>query len=161
MVKDSNLDLCLQELVVLSDTTFLNSLLAHVKEILIADTFQIQNSVDLQPPQRVGKLLNMLKEILSVASMVEGHGGRDISKIVSIVIDPLLKSITESAAHLHSNDMAAYLLNCVYQIQTTLAMYEFTDEFMERLNGQCEAQNDSLTAGNLLLLLLLELKETI
>jgi hypothetical protein len=152
MVKNSNLTIQVNELITLSEVTFMNSLSIQVKEILNADTFQIKSSVDLKPPERVGKLLNMLKEILSVANMVEGRQ-TDISKIVSFVIDPLLKSITETAAHLHSHDMSVYLLNCLYQIQSALAMYEFTDEFMERLNGQCEAQNDSLTAGKNLFLL--------
>lgn len=39
---------------------------------------------DLVPPQSVGKLLNILKEILSVASMVESRQA-DISKVLFLL----------------------------------------------------------------------------
>ena len=32
--------------------------------------------------------------------------------------------------------MAAYMVNCIYQIQTTLAVYEFTDKHIEMLAAQ-------------------------
>lgn len=57
-------------------------------------------------------------------------------QIVSCVIDPLLLSVTESASHLPTVDMAVYLLNCLYQMQSTLAMYEYMDGRMERLQGK-------------------------
>lgn len=65
---------------------------------------------------------------------------------MSCVIDPLLLSVTESASHLPTVDMAVYLLNCLYQMQSTLAMYEYMDGRMERLQGQSDAQIDTLTS---------------
>lgn len=62
------------------------------------------------------------------------------------MVDPLLRSVTESASHLPTVDMAAYLLNCMYQMHSTLAMYEYVDERMERLQAQSEAQMDTLTS---------------
>lgn len=62
------------------------------------------------------------------------------------MVDPLLRSVTESASHLPTVDMATYLLNCLYQMQSTLAMYEYVDERMERLQAQSEAQLDTLTS---------------
>lgn len=67
-------------------------------------------------------------------------------QIVSCVVDPLLRAVTESASHLPTVDMATYLLNCLYQMQSTLAMYEYVDERMERLLAQSEAQLDTLTS---------------
>ncbi len=32
--------------------------------------------------------------------------------------------------------MAAYMINCIHQIQSTLAVYEFTDKHIEMLAGQ-------------------------
>lgn len=61
-------------------------------------------------------------------------------QIVSCVIDPLLHSVTESASHLPSVDMACYMLNCLYNMQSTLAMYEYMDDRMERLQAQSDAQ---------------------
>lgn len=102
---------------------------------------------DLIPSPNVDKLLRLLKEILSVANMVEGRQS-DVTKIVSCVIDPLLQSVTESASHLPTVDMAVYLLNCLYQIQmqSSLALYEYMDERMERLQAQSDAQIDTLTS---------------
>lgn len=67
-------------------------------------------------------------------------------QIVSCVIDPLIHSVTESASHLPSVDMAVYLLNCLYNMQSTLAMYEYMDDRMERLQAQSDAQIDTLTS---------------
>lgn len=100
---------------------------------------------DLVPPSSVGRLLNILKEILSVATMVDGRQS-DITKIVSCVIDPLMQSVQESASHLPTIDMAVYLLNCLYHMQSTLAVYEYMDERVERLQAQSEAQMDTLTS---------------
>lgn len=102
-------------------------------------------SNDLFPSHSVTRLLSILKEILSVASMVESRQ-TDITKIVSCVIDPLLHSITESASHLPTVDMAVYILNCLYQMQSTLGMFEYVDSRMERLQAQCDAQIDTLTS---------------
>lgn len=149
VVKGGNLEQCLIELRGHSEQSYLNALSAQVRSILQRPTTQ---SMGLDPPQRdlvpppsVGKLLNILKEILSVASMVEGRQS-DITKIVSCVIDPLLQSVTESASHLPTIDMAVYMLNCLYHMQTTLAMFEFMDERMERLQAQSDAQIDTLTS---------------
>ncbi|SPP72951.1 blast:Conserved oligomeric Golgi complex subunit 6 [Drosophila guanche] len=84
-------------------------------------------------------------EILSVATMVDGRQA-DITKIVSCVIDPLLQSVQESAAHLPTVDMGVYLLNCLYHMQSTLAVYEYMDERVERLQAQSDAQLDTLTS---------------
>lgn len=64
--------------------TYLKVLSAQVKELLQGPPGRSigleppQN--DLVPPQSVGRLLNILKEILSVASMVESRQA-DISKV--------------------------------------------------------------------------------
>lgn len=36
--------------------------------------------------------------------------------------------------------MACYMLNCLYNMQSTLAMYEYMDDRMERLQAQSDAQ---------------------
>lgn len=65
---------------------------------------------------------------------------------MSCVIDPLLQSVTESASHLPTVDMAVYILNCLYQMQSTLGMFEYVDNRMERLQAQSDAQIDTLTS---------------
>lgn len=149
VVKGGNLEKCLESLQQYSEHTYLTSLTIHVKTLLQGPPgtnigLEPPQS-DLIPPQSVGKLLNILKEILSVASMVESRQN-DITKIVSCVLDPLLQSVTESASHLPTVDMAVYMLNALYQMQTTLAMYEYMDQRMERLQAQSDAQIDTLTS---------------
>lgn len=40
--------------------------------------------------------------------------------------------------------MACYMLNCLYNMQSTLAMYEYMDDRMERLQAQSDAQIGSI-----------------
>ncbi|XP_055386752.1 conserved oligomeric Golgi complex subunit 6 [Condylostylus longicornis] len=149
VVRGGNLEQCLIDLQKYSEQVYLNSLATQVKTILQGSSPQGRGldppQRDLVPPQSVGKLLNILKEILSVASMVEGRQS-DIVKIVSCVIDPLLQSVQESASHLPTVDMAVYLLNCLYHMQSALAVYEYMDERVERLQAQSDAQIDTLTS---------------
>lgn len=143
MVKEGQLELCLREVQNLSETFYLNSLAQQVREIL--GKHNDLQQADLAPPASVRKLLIMLKELLSVANMVEGRA-QDIAKIVSCVVDPLLQNITEQASHLPAIDMAVYFLNVLYDIIGTLGVYEFIDERMERLNATCDAQIETLTS---------------
>lgn len=57
-------------------------------------------------------------------------------QIISCLVDPLLQMCSMSASHLNASDMAAYMINCIHQIQSTLAVYEFTDKHIEMLAGQ-------------------------
>lgn len=126
MVKGGQLEQCLVELQNMSETVFLNLLSMQVKDVLMASSSQMhqtkQQTSDLIPPPSVSKLLNMLKELLSVANMVEGRQ-TDIVKIVGCVIDPLLQSVTESAINMSTQDMSVYLLNSIYQIQSVLVSW--------------------------------------
>lgn len=137
------LEQCLTAVQQVSETFYLNSLTQQVRDIL-SQHHDLQQA-DLAPPPSVRKLLNMLKELLSVANMVEGRQ-QDIIKIVSCCIDPLLMTVTEQASHLPAIDMAVYFLNVLYDIIGTLGVYEFIDERMERLNATCDAQIETLTS---------------
>ena len=57
-------------------------------------------------------------------------------QIISHLIDPLLQMCSMSATHLNAPDMAAYMINCLHLIQSTLAVYEFTDKHIEMLAAQ-------------------------
>lgn len=149
-MKGGALEESISNLQLFSESTYLKTLSQQVKELLHGKPGS--NITGLEPPNNdlipshsVTRLLSILKEILSVASMVESRQ-TDIMKIVSCVIDPLLHSITESASHLPTVDMAVYILNCLYQMQSTLGMFEYVDNRMERLQAQCDAQIDTLTS---------------
>lgn len=149
VVQGGTLEHCLAELQVNSEEVYLRSLTTQVRQILRWPTATAcalePPQRDLSPPASVGRLLNLLKDILSVATIVDGHQS-DIIKIVACVIDPLLLSVQESASHLPTVDMAVYLLNCLYHMQSTLAVYEYMDERVERLQAQSEVQIDTLTS---------------
>lgn len=49
------------------------------------------------------------------------------------VVDPLLQCIDDTASRLPRVDQAAYTLNCVYQIHSSLSLYEYVDERLENL----------------------------
>ncbi|XP_057326949.1 conserved oligomeric Golgi complex subunit 6 [Microplitis mediator] len=102
---------------------------------------------DLVPAASVLKLLALLNDILSVALIVTGDDReKDVIQIVSYIIDPLLQEIDETAARLPVVDMAVYLLNCLHQIHSTLSLYEYMDQRLERLQAQSDAQIDTLTS---------------
>lgn len=143
MVKEGQLEQCLMEVQNMSETYYLNSLTQQVRDVL-AHHNDLQQA-DLSPPASVKKLLTMLKELLSVANMVEGRQ-QDIQKIVSSVVDPLMQSMTEQASHLPAIDMAVFFLNVLYEIIGTLGVYEFIEERLEKMNGSCEAQIETLTS---------------
>lgn len=145
VVSGGQLEECLNELQVASEQTYLNSLAGQVKTYLSGGLGPPKN--DLVPSQSVNRALALLKEILGVANMTTSSVRQsDIAKIVSTVLEPLLRAVTESASHLPTIDMAVYLLNSLYEMQSTLAMYEYVDDRMERLTGQAEAQLDTLTS---------------
>lgn len=169
-MKGGQLEECILGLHRFSENAYLNALSAQVKTFLQGPPGSHMGleppQTSLIPPQNVARLLSVLKEILSVASMVESRQ-TDIIKvihskhkcviiciasifflpqIVSCVIDPLIQSVTESASHLPTVDMAVYLLNCMYQMQSTLAMFEYVDDRIERLQAQSDAQIDTLTS---------------
>jgi hypothetical protein len=144
MIKSGHLEQCLSEVQKISEQFYLNSLTQHVRDILNSQQ-DLQQSDLLIPPQAVKILLNMLKELLNVANMVEGRQ-QDIQKITGTVIDPLLIMITEQSTHLSPIDMSVYFLNVLYEIISTLGCYEFIDERMERLKGQEQAQIETLTS---------------
>lgn len=143
VVPGSALVRTLNELVSSGEQVLLNSVQAQVKHHLI-DRGDIPPA-DLSPSPAVSHLLNLLKDLLPAASIAEGSQG-EINKVVSSVLDPLLQSVNVTASRLSTTDMAVYLLNCLHQMQTMLALYQFMDDRLERLQAQSEAQLDTLTS---------------
>ena len=55
---------------------------------------------------------------------------------MSAVIDPLIQMCSVSASRLNTVDMATYMSNCLHMIETSLAVYEYTDQRLEMLQAQ-------------------------
>lgn len=69
-----------------------------------------------------------------------------ILQITLYIIDPLLRSVNEQASRLPTLDMSMYMLNCIYEIHICLSLFEYMDDFLERLQAQADAQIDNLTS---------------
>ena len=53
--------------------------------------------------------------------------------MVNRVVDPLLQYIENAASRLPAIDQSAYTLNCIYQIHSSLSLYEYVDIKLESL----------------------------
>lgn len=145
VIPDSILINNLKELLQLSEKSFYSRLTLETRSAL-GERAEPPGQ-DLAPAASVNRLLILLNDVLSVALIVTGEDReKDIQKIVSFVVDPLLQEINETAAKLPAIDMAVYLLNCLYQISSTLSLYEYMDQRLERLQAQSDAQIDTLTS---------------
>ena len=58
------------------------------------------------------------------------------AQILSSMIEPLVQMCSVSASRLNTVDMATYMTNCLYLIQKTVALYEYTDNRLEMLQAQ-------------------------
>lgn len=130
----------------LSHRMFFNSLTGHANKLL--DKVELPPS-DLGPTDSLTQSLQLLRDVLAChdASVVPIHDKKqDYKQILSCVIDPLLQMCSMSASRLTTVDMAAYMVNCIHLMNTTLALYEFTDTRLEMLNAQTEAHVDTLVS---------------
>ena len=94
---------------------------------------------DLNLSDELRRTLALLRDILEThsTSMIPFESKRvDFQQIVYSIIDPLLQMCSLSAAKLGVIEMAVYLVNCIGAIRSTLAVFAFTDEKIEMLEGQ-------------------------
>nr|XP_060490209.1 conserved oligomeric Golgi complex subunit 6 [Panthera onca] len=102
---------------------------------------------DLGPSSALNQTLALLREVLaSHDSSVVPLDARqaDFVQVLSCVLDPLLQMCTVSASNLGTADMATFMVNSLYMMKTTLALFEFTDRRLEMLQFQIEAHLDTL-----------------
>ncbi|XP_063986387.1 conserved oligomeric Golgi complex subunit 6 [Diachasmimorpha longicaudata] len=145
IIPESVLVNTLSELLELSERSF-NARLQKETRTALGDRAEPPGQ-DLVPAVSVSRLLGLLSDVLSVALIVTGDDReKDIQRIVSCIIDPLLQEVDETATRLPAVDMAVYLLNCLHQIHSTLSLYEYMDQRLERLQAQSDAQIDTLTS---------------
>lgn len=48
----------------------------------------------------------------------------------------MIQMCSLSAVNLTQTEMAVYMINCVYTVQSMLALYEYTDTKLEKLEAQ-------------------------
>ncbi|XP_063807975.1 conserved oligomeric Golgi complex subunit 6 isoform X3 [Pseudophryne corroboree] len=134
----------IEEMHLLSKNIFFNSLSLHASKLL--DKVELPPA-DLGPSSALNQTLTLLREVLvSHDSSVVPLDARqaDFVQVLSCVLDPLLQMCSVSASNLGTADMATYMVNCLYVMKTTLALFEFTDKRLEMLQFQIEAHLDTL-----------------
>ncbi|KAM4700591.1 conserved oligomeric Golgi complex subunit 6 [Discoglossus pictus] len=134
----------IEEMHLLSKKIFFNSLSLHASRLM--DKVEMPPA-DLGPSSALNQTLTLLREVLvSHDSSVVPLDARqaDFVQVLSCVLDPLLQMCTVSASNLGTADMATYMVNSLYMMKTTLALFEFTDKRLEMLQFQVEAHLDTL-----------------
>ncbi|UJR20606.1 hypothetical protein I4U23_023731 [Adineta vaga] len=141
---DCQLSLVLDEVSNLSSKMFLNAL--NAKATRLIEKVDIPTN-DLNLSDELRRTLALLRDILEThsTSMIPFESKRtDFQQIVYSIIDPLLQMCSLSAAKLGVVEMAVYLVNCYSAIRATLAVFAFTDEKIEMLEGHIDANADTL-----------------
>ncbi|KAL5013576.1 hypothetical protein ScPMuIL_007846 [Solemya velum] len=144
--KEAALLASMDEIQDLSQRMFFNSLNCLANRLL--DKVELPPA-DLGPTGSLNQTLNLLTDVLAChdASVVPiDDKKQDFKQILSCVLDPLLQMCSVSASRLNTVDMAAYMLNCIYVMQTTLSLYEFTDARLEMLQAQMDAHIDTVVS---------------
>uniref|UniRef100_UPI00398F4D9C conserved oligomeric Golgi complex subunit 6 isoform X2 n=1 Tax=Pristiophorus japonicus TaxID=55135 RepID=UPI00398F4D9C len=134
----------IEEMHVLSKKMFFNSLGLHASKLM--DKVELPPP-DLGPTTALNHTLSLLREVLSShdSSVVPLDARQaDFVQVLSCIMDPLLQLCTVSASNLDTADMATYMVNSLYMMKTTLALFEFTDKRLEMLQFQIEAHLDTL-----------------
>ncbi|XP_036084842.1 conserved oligomeric Golgi complex subunit 6 isoform X2 [Rousettus aegyptiacus] len=134
----------IEEMHLLSKKIFFNSLSLHASKLM--DKVELPPP-DLGPSSALNQTLALLREVLaSHDSSVVPLDARqaDFVQVLSCVLDPLLQMCTVSASNLGTADMATFMVNSLYMMKTTLALFEFTDRRLEMLQFQIEAHLDTL-----------------
>uniref|UniRef100_A0A671UH25 Conserved oligomeric Golgi complex subunit 6 n=1 Tax=Sparus aurata TaxID=8175 RepID=A0A671UH25_SPAAU len=134
----------IEEMHILSKKMFFNSLSLHASRLM--DKVELPPA-DLGPTASLTQTLSLLREVLaSHDSSVVPLDARqaDFAQVLSCILDPLLQLCTVSASNLGTADMASYMVNSLYVMKTTLAVFEFTDKRLEMLEFQIEAHLDTL-----------------
>ncbi|XP_021051298.1 conserved oligomeric Golgi complex subunit 6 [Mus pahari] len=134
----------IEEMHLLSKKIFFSSLSLHANKLM--DKVELPPP-DLGPSSALSQTLTLLRDILaSHDSSVVPLDARqaDFVQVLSCVLDPLLQMCTVSASNLGTADMATFMVNSLYMMKTTLALFEFTDRRLEMLQFQIEAHLDTL-----------------
>lgn len=134
------------DLTELQSKMFFSTLNAQVSKIL----GEIQTPLlDLAPTPKLSELLGLLQELLSSRDMTVFTGdnqNQDLRMILSCCIDPLIQHCNESVSAMTKLDRSIYLINCLYVVQSTVSLYEFTDRQVESLEMHIQSHMDTISS---------------
>lgn len=126
----------LSELHALALKMFFDRLNIHANQLLV-DVEPPPD--DLAAPSEVEKALDLLREVLSCQDIYADKTAKheeDMGRILQCILDPLLEMCTISASSLSPSKGAVYLGNCIYQVETMLAVYDHTEERVKMLGSR-------------------------
>ena len=92
---------------------------------------------DLAPTASTLALLSLLKDLLNSSTVIEEKPEQH-EEIVGCILDPLSQSLNLTVASFPSTDQDVYLLNSLYQIHTTLALFKFNDTRLTKLENEMD-----------------------
>ncbi|CAG0886915.1 unnamed protein product [Darwinula stevensoni] len=143
--ENNGLSATLKELQQLSHRTFISALQNHAARLAdsISSDANHLRSGNLSPPQALNTAMQLIRDVLQAGSMLD-QKQRELPKVLSCVIDPILQALNESAACLPALEMAVYLTNCLYHLHSMLSLYEFTQSKLEMIKAQMDAHVDTL-----------------
>lgn len=122
----------------LGPTTSLTQTLALLREVLAShDSSVVPVGARQADFAQVNNFVGFTRPFLFRDQL---HGSRSPllarPQVLSCILDPLLQLCTVSASNLGTADMATYMVNSLYVMKTTLALFEFTDKRLEMLEFQ-------------------------
>lgn len=107
---------------------------------------------DLSPTPKASELLDLLQSLLSsrdITVFTSDNQSQDLKLILSSCIDPLIQYCSECVSSLSRLDRAIYLINCLYTVQSTISLYEYTDKQVESLEMQIDSHMESVVSEQL------------
>jgi len=89
---------------------------------------------DLAPAPATTSLLGLLRDVLAGHSVVDSSQV-DLPQIIAAIADPLTAALQEMAAKLPNQDAAVFLINNLYQLRSTLSLYQVPESRLSELSG--------------------------
>ncbi|CAN7992786.1 unnamed protein product [Ixodes hexagonus] len=131
---------CLAELATLAERMLANSLTCHCSQLL--DKGELPPG-DLGAPESLQRLLSLVREMLScgdgrLAPLPQRQ--KDVPALLQQVLEPALEACQLSASRLSAADSATYLANCAQLAHSTLAPFECTEPWLQRLETLAQQQ---------------------
>lgn len=145
---DSHLLICCRDVQELCSNMFYSTVSTAVQRLLANAHVP---DYDLLPVNSVNRALLLLRDILesqNECNLTITVDKREIyNKIFMHILDPLMQSIQLVSSNLDNHlDVAVYMLNCLNAIRSLIILYQYTENKLEFINAQMEANEDVLVS---------------
>lgn len=128
----------------LQSKMFFNRLNAQTTGVLDSPSVPLST---LAPSTSVTAMLSLLQKILAsrdMNSLSHSNQEQDLRRVLSMCVDPLLQHCRHCAEPLGRLESMIYMVNCLHTIHNTVALYEFTESYLELLDSQVRSNVDSI-----------------